>query len=181
MTLQEQLRQAGVVGAGGAGFPAHVKAGAKADTVIANGAECEPLIHKDLAVMTRHAPEIVRGVRLLMQATGALARDYRRQGEECRRDRGAPGCDRRQGHHPPSPRDFYPSGDEYILVYEATGRLIPPQGIPLDVGVVVNNVETLYKSHGLPTGIRSRESRDRGGGGQHPSTFCVLSARPSVT
>ena len=71
MTLQEQLRQAGVVGAGGAGFPAHVKAGAKADTVIANGAECEPLIHKDLAVMARHAGEIVRGVRLLMQATGA--------------------------------------------------------------------------------------------------------------
>jgi Na+-translocating ferredoxin:NAD+ oxidoreductase RnfC subunit len=40
--------------------------------------------------------------------------------------------------------DFYPSGDEYILVYEATGRLIPPQGLPLDVGIVVNNVETLY-------------------------------------
>ena len=40
--------------------------------------------------------------------------------------------------------DFYPSGDEYELVYEATGKLIPPKGIPLDVGCVVNNVETLY-------------------------------------
>ncbi len=40
--------------------------------------------------------------------------------------------------------DFYPSGDEYELVYTATGRLIPPAGIPLQVGCVVSNVETLY-------------------------------------
>ncbi len=40
--------------------------------------------------------------------------------------------------------DFYPSGDEYELVYTATGRLIPPAGIPLQVGCVVCNVETLY-------------------------------------
>ena len=43
--------------------------------------------------------------------------------------------------------DFYPSGDEYELVYAATGRLIPPAGIPLQVGCVVNNVETLYNVH----------------------------------
>ena len=43
--------------------------------------------------------------------------------------------------------DFYPSGDEYELVYTATGRLIPPAGIPLQVGCVVNNVETLYNVH----------------------------------
>ncbi len=153
MTLQEQLRQAGVVGAGGAGFPAHVKAGAKADTVIANGAECEPLIHKDLAVMTRHAVEIVRGVRLLMQATGA--------------SRGIIGVKEKNAGAIAALRsaidakdvtihllgDFYPSGDEYILVYEATGRLIPPQGIPLDVGVVVNNVETLLNVTRAEKGI----------------------------
>ena len=157
MTLQEQLRQAGVVGAGGAGFPAHVKAGAKADTVIANGAECEPLIHKDLAVMTRHAPEIVRGVRLLMQATGA--------------SRGIIGVKEKNAGAIAALRaaidakditlhllgDFYPSGDEYILVYEATGRLIPPQGIPLDVGVVVNNVETLYNVARAANGIAVTE------------------------
>jgi Na+-translocating ferredoxin:NAD+ oxidoreductase RnfC subunit len=49
--------------------------------------------------------------------------------------------------------DFYPSGDEYILVYEATGRLIPPQGIPLDVGIVVNNVETLYNISAAVEGL----------------------------
>lgn len=46
MTLADKVKQAGVVGAGGGGFPAHAKLSAKADTVIANGAECEPLLHK---------------------------------------------------------------------------------------------------------------------------------------
>ena len=49
--------------------------------------------------------------------------------------------------------DFYPSGDEYELVYTATGRLIPPAGIPLQVGCVVNNVETLYNVHLAEQGI----------------------------
>ncbi|MCC6399105.1 MAG: 4Fe-4S dicluster domain-containing protein [Bacteroidetes bacterium] len=140
----ETIREAGVVGAGGAGFPAHVKAAAKVDTIIANGAECEPLIHKDYEVMVRHAAEVVKGVRLLMRATGA--------------PRGIIGIKEKNAAAVEAVTraldgkdvslhllgDFYPSGDEYILVYEATGRLIPPQGIPLDVGVVVNNVETLY-------------------------------------
>ena len=71
MNLVEQVRLAGVVGAGGGGFPSHVKLAAKADTVIANGAECEPLLHKDAAVMERWATELVRGIVLTMQAVGA--------------------------------------------------------------------------------------------------------------
>lgn len=49
--------------------------------------------------------------------------------------------------------DFYPSGDEYELVYTATNRLIPPYGIPLDVGCVVNNVETFYNVFNASKGI----------------------------
>ncbi|MCF7689380.1 MAG: NADH dehydrogenase subunit, partial [Cephaloticoccus sp.] len=64
MNLVDQVRQAGVVGAGGGGFPTHVKLAAKADTVIANGAECEPLLHKDAAVMERQAGEMIRGMQL---------------------------------------------------------------------------------------------------------------------
>jgi Na+-translocating ferredoxin:NAD+ oxidoreductase RnfC subunit len=71
MTLVEHVKLAGVVGAGGGGFPTHVKLAAKADTVIANGAECEPLLHKDAAVMEHFAPELVRGVELAMEAVGA--------------------------------------------------------------------------------------------------------------
>src|SRR5512138_3188598 len=71
MNLAEQVRQAGVVGAGGGGFPTHVKLAAKADTVIANGAECEPLLHKDAAVMERQAKEMIKGMQLAMEAVGA--------------------------------------------------------------------------------------------------------------
>lgn len=67
MDLVEQVRLAGVVGAGGGGFPAHVKLAAKADTVIANGAECEPLLHKDAVIMEHNAAELVRGMQLSME------------------------------------------------------------------------------------------------------------------
>ena len=144
MQTAELIRNAGVVGAGGAGFPAHVKANAQVEYVIANGAECEPLLHKDLELMTHYPERVVHGVKLVMEATGA------RQGiigvkEKNKRAIDALSAvidDERIRLH--TLGDFYPSGDEYILVYEATGRLIPPQGIPLDVGIVVNNVETLY-------------------------------------
>src|SRR5512147_860918 len=71
MSLADKVRQAGVVGAGGGGFPTHVKLAAKADTVIANGAECEPLMHKDAVIMETHAAELVRGLQLAMAAVGA--------------------------------------------------------------------------------------------------------------
>ena len=59
--------------------------------------------------------------------------------------------------------DFYPSGDEYELVYTATGRLIPPAGIPLQVGCVVNNVETLYNVHLASQGDAGRQQVCLGG------------------
>ena len=71
MSLIDQVRLAGVVGAGGGGFPAHVKLGSKAEIIIANGAECEPLLHKDAAVMEHYAADVVRGVELCMATTGA--------------------------------------------------------------------------------------------------------------
>ena len=71
MNLAEKVRQAGVVGAGGGGFPTHVKLGAKAETVIANGAECEPLLHKDAVIMEQQAAELVRGMQYAMEAVGA--------------------------------------------------------------------------------------------------------------
>ena len=60
-------------GAGGAGFPSHVKAGSSVEYVIANGAECEPLLHKDFELMVHYPERVVDGVSLLMQATGARA------------------------------------------------------------------------------------------------------------
>jgi len=143
MGLAEQVRQAGVVGAGGGGFPTHVKLAARADTVIANGAECEPLLHKDAAVMEHHAPELVRGVELVMAAVGAKAgviaikaKNHHAVEKVETACHGRPVRVQLLG-------DYYPAGDEFDLVHTVTDRLIPPAGLPIQVGVVVNNVETL--------------------------------------
>lgn len=69
--LSERLRECGVVGAGGAGFPTYVKAKSEVEFLIANGAECEPLIHKDAEIMKHFPKEILAGMDLMMDATGA--------------------------------------------------------------------------------------------------------------
>jgi Na+-translocating ferredoxin:NAD+ oxidoreductase RnfC subunit len=61
MTLAECVRRAGVVGAGGGGFPTAIKLSARADMVLANGAECEPLLHKDAAILERSSDRVVAG------------------------------------------------------------------------------------------------------------------------
>src|SRR5215469_14793442 len=145
--LSGKLRECGVVGAGGAGFPTYVKAQSQVEYLIANGAECEPLIHKDAELMKHFPAEILSGMTAMMDATGA------RTGKFGVKTKNAESIEALK-HNLKSNRiemvmlgDFYPSGDEYELVYTATGRLIPPAGIPLEVGCVVNNVETLYNVH----------------------------------
>jgi Na+-translocating ferredoxin:NAD+ oxidoreductase RnfC subunit len=143
LSLSEKIKAAGVVGSGGAGFPTHVKSLSKVEFVIANGAECEPLLHKDLELLIKEPQEVINGMRLMMQATGAKKGiiGVKRKYEE--RLKGLSSTLKGADIQLHWLGDFYPTGDEYILVYETTKRLIPPQGIPLDVGVVVNNVETL--------------------------------------
>lgn len=142
MNLVEQVRSAGVVGAGGGGFPTHVKLAATADTVIANGAECEPLLHKDAAVMEREAGAMVRGMQLAMEAVKA------RTGIVGVKAKNKPAVEAVQAACAGTAvrvhllGDYYPAGDEYDLVHETTGRLIPPAGLPLNVGAMVGNVET---------------------------------------
>jgi Na+-translocating ferredoxin:NAD+ oxidoreductase RnfC subunit len=143
MTLADKVKQAGVVGAGGGGFPAHVKLAAKADTVIANGAECEPLLHKDAAVMEHFSAQVVKGMLLSMEAVGAkdgiVGIKAKKKGAVEAMEAACQGTPVRVQLL----GDYYPAGDEYDLVYTTTGRLIPPAGIPIHVGCVVNNVETL--------------------------------------
>ena len=157
--IAEFARKSGVVGAGGAGFPTHVKLSAKVNTFIANGAECEPLVRVDQHLMENHPEKIIKGLKLGMRATGAkkgiigIKRKYQNavkllsdlirnedQIEILLMD------------------DVYPAGDEFVLVYEAIGKLIPESGLPLDVGAVVNNVYTLINlyeaSEGKPVTCR---------------------------
>ncbi len=137
----EDVARAGVVGAGGAGFPTHVKLAAEADTVLVNAAECEPLLHKDKEVLREYADAVIEGTAAAMQLVGA--------------GRGMLGVKEKYGdvidllrrklaqNMDIAPlRDAYPAGDEFIMVYDVLGRVIPPGGIPLAVGAVVINVET---------------------------------------
>jgi len=141
----EKVRAAGVVGAGGAGFPTHLKLSAQVDTVIANGAECEPLLHADRHLMARYPKVILRGVRLAMQATGAkrgiVALKAKYKEAVAALQRALKGDESISLH---LLGNFYPSGDEFVLVYDVLGRMVPEGGIPLEVGVVVNNVGTLF-------------------------------------
>jgi Na+-translocating ferredoxin:NAD+ oxidoreductase RnfC subunit len=145
-TLIERLREAGVVGAGGAGFPAHVKWKAQGDTVIANGAECEPLLHKDGELMQHFAAQVIEGLEWAARATGAQRKcvgiKAKKQEAIAALQKVAP----KRGVELSLLGDYYPTGDEFVLVYEVTGRLIPPAGLPLEIGVVVNNVESLYNA-----------------------------------
>lgn len=142
MNLAEQVRAAGVVGAGGGGFPTHVKLAAQAETVIANGAECEPLLHKDAVIMEEQAEALVRGLQLAVAATGAKEGVIGIKAKKKRAVEAVSSACRGSQVRVQLLGDYYPAGDEYDLVYNVTGKLIPPGGIPLAVGVVVNNVET---------------------------------------
>jgi len=153
--IVQAVKEAGVVGAGGAGFPTHIKLASKVDTYIANGAECEPLLRVDEHLMITKPEKIVHGLQLGMQSTGAergiiaVKRKYR---EAIKVLRKAIKDDKRIKLF--LLEDVYPAGDEFVLVYETTKRLIPERGLPLDVGVVVSNVGTLINIsnafHGKP-------------------------------
>ena len=142
--LPDKLREHGVVGAGGAGFPTYVKAQSQVEFMIANGAECEPLIHKDAEIMKHFPAEILAGMTSMMGAIGANKGKFGVKTKNAESIEALKGALRDERIEFVLLGDFYPSGDEYELVYTATGRLIPPAGIPLQVGCVVNNVETLY-------------------------------------
>jgi len=134
---------AGIVGEGGAGFPSHVKYNAKAEIVIANGCECEPLLHTDQHHMLHNADAIVKGILAVKQSVGAtkaviaLKRKHKEATAILTKAIGS------QDVTLALLDNFYPAGDEHILVREITGRSVPPLGLPLHVGVVVANVGTL--------------------------------------
>lgn len=143
MNYVERIKESGLVGCGGAGFPTYIKAASKVEIVIANGAECEPLLHKDLELMINEPEAVVSGLLQLQTSTGAKKAIIGVKQKYEDKLSGLKKAVKNTKIEIHWLGDFYPTGDEYVLVYETTRRLIPPQGIPLDVNVVVNNVETL--------------------------------------
>ena len=167
--IVQKVKDAGVVGAGGAGFPTHVKIAAQVDTVIANGAECDPLLRCDQQLMAARAPDVIEGLRLVMRASGAergviaLKREYTSavaalqsnlQPPTSNLQYPIPNTQHQGGNISLHLMDsHYPAGDEFVLVYEVTGRLVPETGLPLHVGCIVQNVGTLFNIARAQKGI----------------------------
>lgn len=140
--ILNKIKEAGVIGAGGAGFPTHIKLSCSADVVIANGAECEPLLRTDRLLMETYPEKVVAGIKAAMYVTGA------KRGVIALKKKYVKAVEAMRGALDSSMElylmdSFYPAGDEQQIVYEVTGKVVPTGGLPIDVGAVVQNVATL--------------------------------------
>lgn len=145
MNLTEVVKAAGVVGAGGAGFPTHVKLAASAQCFIVNAAECEPLIETDKYLCRTFPDRLVAAASAVAAQLGAkrtvIALKGKYKAEIAALE---DAIQRMKADVEIFPmQTFYPAGDEQTMVQQVTGRSVPERGLPLDVGCVVNNVGTL--------------------------------------
>ncbi len=146
-TIRKAIRQSGIVGLGGATFPAHVKLSPPPDKpidiVIINGAECEPYLTADHRVMLEQSDEVVTGLSIMIKALGAekgiIGIEDNKPDALSVMKRACSEYD----HITVVPlQTKYPQGAEKMLIYVATGREVPSGGLPLDIGVVNHNVGT---------------------------------------
>ena len=148
--IVERVKQAGITGMGGAGFPTHVKLcpppTAKAECVIINAVECEPYITSDNRLMLEHADEIIVGLQLLMKAA-KVERGY--IGIEENKPEAIALLTEKASHDARIEivplMTKYPQGGEKQLVDAVIGRQVPaPPAIPVNVGAIVQNVGTAF-------------------------------------
>lgn len=143
--LSNIIREAGVVGAGGAGFPTYVKLDERANTIIMNCAECEPLLKLHRQLLEQYAYEIMKTFNLIAETVNAdeaiigIKKEYKATVSALNK----------YIDEFPKVRihlldGVYPMGDEIVLIYEATGRVVRPGGLPIEEGIAVFNVETIY-------------------------------------
>ena len=150
LTSQEIIdivKEAGITGMGGAGFPTHVKlsgAVGKADTIILNGAECEPYITADHRLMLERSEAVIGGARFIMKALGLKEATIGIGGNKLDAVEHLksllPNGD--TSIHVETLKTRYPQGAEKQLIQRVTGREVPPGGLPADVGCTVFNVAT---------------------------------------
>jgi Na+-translocating ferredoxin:NAD+ oxidoreductase RnfC subunit len=142
--FKESVKIAGIVGAGGAGFPSYAKIADGVDTIVINGAECESLLYTDYVLMRDELRKIVEGIDHVVNNTTAkrgLLCVKEHTGEKLGFFDGQKLSDLTSVKFLPN---SYPMGDEVSLIYEATGRSIKPGSLPISVGVIVYNVETVF-------------------------------------
>jgi len=143
--LGKILQENGIVGAGGAGFPTYAKLNENAETIILNCAECEPLLRLHRQLLEKHAREIVETFHMMGQVMGSkdivigIKRAYKNAIEALNAVIGD-----YKGVRLGLLDEVYPAGDEVVLIYEVTGKVVAPGGLPIQCGVAVFNVETVY-------------------------------------
>ncbi len=143
--LSSIMQKNGIVGAGGAGFPSYAKLNENAETLILNCAECEPLLRLHRQLLEKYAQEIVDTFHMIGEAVGAkeliigIKKAYTKTIDALNTVIGSY----------PEVRlglldEVYPAGDEVVLIYEVTKKVVRPGGLPIECGVAVFNVETVY-------------------------------------
>ncbi len=143
--LRQILQVNGVVGAGGAGFPTYAKLDERAEIILLNCAECEPLLKLHRQLLEQRAEEILETFDGIARTVGAkeavigIKREYKAAVKAAGRY-----IDAYPNMRIQLLDSAYPMGDEVVLIYEATGRVIRPGGLPIEEGVAVFNVETVY-------------------------------------
>ncbi|MBR6736754.1 MAG: hypothetical protein IKL82_00095 [Clostridia bacterium] len=142
MDLKIKMKDAGIVGAGGAGFPSYAKLADGADVLVINGAECEPLLYTDYILLKRELAMVVAGITLVLKHLNV------EKALLCVKDHTAKKLNIKDGDRISEGvfykilPDVYPMGDEISLIYQATGRVVKPGNLPISAGVIVYNVET---------------------------------------
>ncbi len=142
MTTTADIKEWGIVGAGGAGFPSAVKLASQAEIFLVNAAECEPLLHKDKEILLHHTREFFQGLEICLTLTQASRAIIGIKGKY-RELIDLLSCHCREGVEIFPLRNFYPAGDEISLIYETTGRVVGAGQLPISQQVVVQNVETI--------------------------------------
>lgn len=146
--IRDRVKQAGVVGQGGAAFPTYVKLtppeGKNIDCVIVNGAECEPYLTRDYRFMIEQTDRIVGGLKLVLKALGVKRGII---GVEDNKPKAIEMLEKAVANQPNleiiALRTKYPQGAEKLLIKAALDREVPPGKLPLDVGAVIQNVGTI--------------------------------------
>jgi electron transport complex protein RnfC len=141
--IKARIKEAGIVGLGGAGFPTAVKVAPKTpvDTLIVNGAECEPYLTCDHRLMLEKTEEIARGARYIAKALGVEKIII---GIEANKPDAITAFERFDDIQPVILKKQYPMGGEKQLIFVTTGRKVGLGKLPADSGVVVQNVATCY-------------------------------------
>jgi len=146
--IRKKIAAAGIVGMGGAGFPTHVKLtppeGKEIDTLLINGAECEPYITADHRIMLERSVEIIKGIRLLQTIFDGIPVFIGIEDNKPDAIQAMNEAVRQLDHIDVVPlKTQYPQGGEKQLIKAILGREVPSKGLPMDVGVVVQNVATV--------------------------------------